>query len=49
MDKMTDGDLFQMITKGDNPMSAFEHKLSETERWHAVKFIRTFAKNAPEK
>jgi len=47
MDKLNDGDLFQMITKGENPMPAFEHKLNETERWHVVNFIRTFAKNAP--
>jgi mono/diheme cytochrome c family protein len=46
MDKMTDGDLFQAITKGQNPMPAFEHKLSENDRWHVINFVRTFAGNA---
>jgi mono/diheme cytochrome c family protein len=49
MEKMTDGDLFQAITKGKNPMPAFEHKLNETDRWHVINFIRTFAGPAPAK
>jgi mono/diheme cytochrome c family protein len=49
MEKMTDGELFQVITKGKNPMPAFEHKLNETDRWHVINFIRTFAGTAPAK
>jgi mono/diheme cytochrome c family protein len=49
MEKMTDGELFQAITKGKNPMPAFEHKLNETDRWHVINFIRTFAGTAPAK
>ncbi len=47
MEKMTDGDLFQFITKGKNPMPAFEHKLNENDRWHVINFIRTFGGTAP--
>jgi mono/diheme cytochrome c family protein len=43
MEKLSDGELFEAITKGKNPMPAFEHKLNETDRWHVINFIRTFA------
>ena len=49
MEKMSDGDLFQAITKGKNPMPAFEHKLNETDRWHVINFVRTFAGTPPAK
>lgn len=39
----TDGELFWNVTKGHRPMPGFADKLSETERWQAVDFIRTFA------
>jgi mono/diheme cytochrome c family protein len=47
--KMTDEELFQAITKGKNPMPAFEHKLNETDRWHVINFIRTLSGPAPTK
>lgn len=45
--KMTgimDGELYYMITKGEQPMPSFEDKLSERQRWDAVEYIRTFAR-----
>lgn len=43
MQKMTDEEMFKDITKGEGPMPAFEHKLSETDRWHVINYVRTFA------
>ena len=43
MEKMTDEEMFETITKGDGPMPAFEHKLKETERWTVIHFVRTFS------
>jgi len=45
MSEKTDGELFWKITKGRLPMPAFESKLTDQERWEAVDYIRTFAKN----
>jgi mono/diheme cytochrome c family protein len=42
MDSRTDGEFFYRITKGRQPMPAFEDKLTETERWEVVDYIRTF-------
>ena len=41
---ITDGELYYMITKGEQPMPSFEDKLTDRERWDAVEYIRTFAK-----
>jgi mono/diheme cytochrome c family protein len=43
MRHLTDGELFWKITHGHRPMPAFADKLTETERWQAVDYIRTFA------
>jgi mono/diheme cytochrome c family protein len=40
---VTDGELFWKISHGRRPMPAFQYKLTETERWQLVDFIRTFA------
>lgn len=39
----TDGQLFEWISTGypGSPMPAFEHHLTEEQRWHLVNFIRT--------
>jgi mono/diheme cytochrome c family protein len=42
MDRATDGEFYWRITKGRQPMPAFEDKLTDTERWESVDFIRTF-------
>ena len=39
-----DGSLFWKITTGKKPMPAFGKRLSETDRWHLVNFIRTLPK-----
>jgi mono/diheme cytochrome c family protein len=44
MSHLSDGELFWKITHGRRPMPAFEDKLSETERWQVVDYVRTFAK-----
>ena len=43
MGRVTDGELFWKITHGRRPMPAFEDKLTDTERWQVVDYIRTFA------
>jgi mono/diheme cytochrome c family protein len=42
MHDLTDGQLYWQITKGRNPMPGFEDKLTATERWQAVNYIRGF-------
>ena len=38
-----DGELYWQITKGRHPMPAFQHKLTDEQRWQLVDYIRTFA------
>jgi mono/diheme cytochrome c family protein len=40
----SDGSLFWKITTGKKPMPAFGKRLSETDRWHLVNYIRTLPK-----
>jgi len=40
----TDGELFFKTTAGRKPMPSFKEKLSDTERWQLVAFIRTLKK-----
>jgi mono/diheme cytochrome c family protein len=47
MSRVSDGELFWKITHGHRPMPAFEDKLSDTERWQVVDYIRTFASPQP--
>jgi mono/diheme cytochrome c family protein len=44
----TDGELFTWLSKGvpGTAMPPFEGQLSETDRWHAVNYIRGFAPSA---
>lgn len=44
MGARTDGEIFWQITHGRNPMPAFQGKLSDTERWQLVDYIRSLAK-----
>jgi mono/diheme cytochrome c family protein len=39
-----DGSLFWKITTGKKPMPAFGKRISETDRWHLVNYIRTLPK-----
>jgi len=43
MHDLTDGQLYWQITRGRNPMPGFEDKLTPTERWQAVDYIRGFS------
>ena len=38
--KITDGELFWKITERRKPMPAFSKKLTPTERWSIVKYVR---------
>jgi mono/diheme cytochrome c family protein len=40
----SDGALFWKITTGKKPMPAFGKRISETDRWHLVNYIRTLPK-----
>jgi mono/diheme cytochrome c family protein len=40
----SDGSLFWKITTGKKPMPAYGKRLSETDRWNVVNYIRTLPK-----
>lgn len=44
LDTESDGALFWKITTGKKPMPAFGRRLSETDRWNLVNYIRTLPK-----
>jgi mono/diheme cytochrome c family protein len=41
---LTDGEIFLTITKGRNPMPAFDQKLTDEERWGLVHLLRSVSK-----
>ena len=41
---MTDGALYYKTTEGRRPMPSFKEKLSNTDRWQLVAFMRTLKK-----
>ena len=38
---MSDGEIYYKTTEGRKPMPGFKEKLSDTERWQVVTFMRT--------
>jgi mono/diheme cytochrome c family protein len=36
----SDGELFNIITKGSKPMPAYRRLLNEEQRWHVVNYLR---------
>ena len=42
--KQSDGALFWKLTEGKKPMPSYDKTLSETERWQAINYLRTFGK-----
>lgn len=40
---MKDGEIFWKITAGRLPMPAYENRLTETQRWQLVAYLRTLA------
>ncbi len=43
---MRDGEMFWKITAGRLPMPAYENRLTETQRWQLVAYLRTLAQPA---
>lgn len=44
---LTDGEIFWTITKGRDPMPAFDQKLTDEERWGLVNLLRSISKTKP--
>lgn len=44
LDAESDGALFWKITTGKKPMPAYGKRLSETDRWNLINYIRTLPK-----
>ena len=40
----SDGSLFWKITTGNKPMPAYGKRISETDRWNLVNYVRTLSK-----
>lgn len=41
---LTDGELYYKTTEGRKPMPSFKDKLTDSERWAVVAYMRTLAK-----
>jgi mono/diheme cytochrome c family protein len=41
----SDGSLFWKITTGKKPMPAYGKRLSETDRWNLINYVRTLSKH----
>jgi len=39
--KKTDGELFWKTTEGRKPMPSYKEKLSDSERWKVISYIRS--------
>jgi mono/diheme cytochrome c family protein len=42
--QQTDGELFWKITVGKKPMASYRSRLSPTDRWNVINYLRTLAK-----
>ena len=47
LSELTDGEIFWTITKGRNPMPAFDQKLTDEERWGLVLLLRNISHTRP--
>ena len=45
----TDGELFKVIGSGQDPMPAQAGRMSDTQRWNLVNYLRTLSGAVPEK
>jgi mono/diheme cytochrome c family protein len=43
MNKMTDGEIYYLISEGRKPMPSFKKRLTEEQRWQLVLLVRSFA------
>lgn len=44
---LTDGEIFWLISKGRDPMPAFDQKLTDNERWGLVHLVRSLSNTKP--
>ncbi|PYL09490.1 MAG: cytochrome c class I [Verrucomicrobia bacterium] len=49
MREETDGELFWKITVGKKPMPGYGTRLSPTDRWNVINYLRTLAKEVTKK
>jgi mono/diheme cytochrome c family protein len=47
LEKMTDGELFYIISKGKGEMTGEEERVKPDQRWQLVNYVRAFAKKDP--
>lgn len=40
---LSDAEIFRIVSEGDRPMPSFAKRLSETERWQAILYVRVLA------
>ncbi len=45
--KMKDGQMFHVLTFGQNNMPSYASQLSRTDRWNAIAYVRTLQSQAP--
>ncbi len=45
--RLTDGEIFWIITQGQNPMPAFDSKLTDADRWGLVHLLRGLSGTRP--
>jgi mono/diheme cytochrome c family protein len=43
--QQTDGELFWKITVGKKPMPSYRTRLSPSDRWNVINYLRTFARH----
>jgi len=43
MNKMTDGEIYYLISEGRKPMPSFKKRLTDEQRWQLVLLVRSFA------
>lgn len=49
LDKRTDGELFAIVGMGKDPMPAQSGRMTDTQRWNLVNFLRSLSGRTPEK
>ncbi len=45
--RLTDGEIFWIVTQGQNPMPAFDSKLTDEDRWGLVHLLRALSGTKP--
>ena len=47
LEKITDGELFYILSKGKDKMPGQDDRMSADQRWHLINFIRSLARKQP--